>query len=196
MSDAINLTKGGRINLSKVEKLNRVRLQLNWQPNQTDTGADFDLDASVFVCKYDAAGDPKLISNAHFVFYNNKQTPNGAVVHSGDDLTGAQGETIVVDLSKLTDGESELAFVVTIDQAAARKQNFGQVPKSSITLYNDETNECLGGYRLEDDFSTETAVQFGSIYKNDSGDWAFKAIGAGYNFGLAEFVKGYGGTVQ
>jgi tellurium resistance protein TerD len=196
MSDAaIVLTKGGRINLSKVPNLKRVRLQLNWKPNTTDTGAQFDLDASAFVCRYDAAGDPKLINNSHFVFYNNSQTPDGAVVHSGDDVTGAQGETVLVDLEKLVNGEDEIAFIVTIDQAEARKQNFGQVSKSSITLYNDETGDCLGGYNLDDAFTNETAVQFGSIYKNPVGSWAFKAIGAGYNFGLAEFVKGYGGTV-
>ena len=196
MADAaINLTKGGRIDLSKVPNLKRLRLALNWAPNATDTGEDFDLDGSVFVCKLDSAGSPKLISDKHFVFYNNTSTPDGSVVHSGDDLTGAQGETIIVDLSKISSDVDEIAFIVTIYEAEDRKQNFGQVPKSSITLFNDETGATVGSYNLEEDFTNETAVQFGSLYKKDTGAWAFKAIGAGYRLGLAAFVEGYGQRV-
>jgi tellurium resistance protein TerD len=193
----INLSKGGRIDLSKVVGLNRVRAELKWTTNATDTGSDFDLDLSIFVCHYDTAGDPKLIDDGHFVFYNMLALPNGSVVKSPDNTTGGgDGEDAVVDFTKLDAAVDEIAFVVTIHDAEARRQNFGQVSKASITLFNDETNDIIGGYKLEDDFSNETAVQFGSVYKKSSGDWTFKAVGAGYAMGLAEFVIGYGGNVK
>lgn len=191
--DPINLSKGGRIDLAKQDPgLKRVRLELKWNPNKTNTGTQFDCDSSVFVCKYDAAGEPKLIDNKHFVFYGNKFTPDNTVTHSGDDTSGGTGEVVIVDLTSPAD---EISFVVTIHEADTRRQNFGQISRSSITLFNDETGEKLGGYNLEDDFTSETAVQFGSLYKKDNGAWAFKAVGAGYNMGLRDFVIGYGGTV-
>lgn len=194
----INLEKGARINLSKDSPdLKRVRVGLGWDPNPTDTGTDFDLDASVFICKPDASGNPKLISDNHFVFYGNKLSPDGAVAHLGDNLTGGgagDDETITVDLSKITAEATELSFVVTIYKETERKQNFGQVRNSYIKLYNDETGAEIAKYSLEDDFSTETAVQFGSLYKKD-GHWLFKAVGAGYRKGLADFVVVYGGNL-
>jgi len=197
---AISLTKGTKINLSKeAPNLTRVRFGLGWKPNPTNTGAAFDLDASAFGLKLDANGDPKLAGNDadFFVFYNNLQSVDGAMVHTGDNRTGdAQGddETIVVDLQKLSTMIDEVSFIVTIHEAQARKQNFGQVSKSYINVYNDATGDILAKYDLEDDFSAETAVQFGSLYKKD-GSWSFKAIGAGYNLGLDAFVSGYGAAV-
>lgn len=193
---AINLSKGGRIDLSKVPNLTRVRAELRWTPNATDTGTDFDLDMSVFVCKFDASGTPKLINNSHFIFYNNLALADGSVSRTPDDLDGSRGgEDCTIDFSKLSPNIDEIAFIVTIHEADVRRQNFGQVPKASIVLFNDETGECLGGYKMEEDFSNETAVQFGSLYKTEDGKWKFKAIGAGYNLGLGEFVVGYGGTL-
>lgn len=196
---SISLVKGGRINLSKDHpSLTKVRVGLGWEPNATDTGTDFDLDASLFICKNDASGNPKLLADEYFVFYGNKSSPDGAVVHSGDDRTGGSStgddETIRVDLSKLNAAVEELSFVVTIYEETARKQNFGQVKNSYIKLYNDETGTEIAKYSLEDDFSTETAVQFGSIYKKD-GAWSFKAVGTGYKKGLADFVSAYGGNL-
>lgn len=195
---AINLEKGGRINLSKdVPMLKRVRLGLGWDANSFDTGKDFDLDASVFVCKPNAQGVAKLLSDLHFVFYGNAASPDGAVVHKGDNRTGAASgddETIVVDLKKLAQEVEEISFVVTIHEATERRQNFGQVRNSYIKLYDDETGKELAKYSLEDDFSTETAVQFGSLYKKE-GAWLFKAVGAGYKKGLADFVVAYGGNL-
>jgi tellurium resistance protein TerD len=197
---SINLVKGGRINLSKeCPSLTKVRVGLGWEPNATDTGTDFDLDASLFICKNDANGSPKLIADEYFVFYGNKTSPDGAVVHSGDDRTGGNSavgddETIRVDLTKLNPAVDELSFVVTIYEETKRKQNFGQVKNSYIKLYDDATGAEIAKYSLEDDFSTETAVQFGSLYKKD-GAWSFKAVGTGYKKGLADFVVAYGGNL-
>jgi len=192
---AINLTKGGNINLSKTNPgLNRVRVGLGWDTNRYDTGGEFDLDASVFVCKNDAAGNPKLISESHFVFYNNTSDPEGGVTHKGDNRTGAgagDDETIIVDLQRVNAATQEISFIVTIHEADTRRQNFGQVSNSYIAIYNDETGEELAKYRLEDDFATMTAVQFGSLYKRDSGEWVFKAVGAGFEKGLGDFVGLY-----
>lgn len=194
----IVLTKGGRINLTKTApELKRIRVGLSWAPNPFDTGADFDLDASCFVCKTDANGDSKLIADEYLVFYGSTTSPDNAVKHSGDNKTGAgdgDDESVIIDLAKLNPLAEELSFIVTIYESDVRKQNFGQVPKSGITLYNDETGEQLAHYSLEDDFSTETAVQFGSLVKKD-GHWTFKAVGAGYKKGLADFVLIYGGTL-
>ena len=195
---AINLEKGGRINLSKDSPmLKRVRMGLGWDANSYDTGKDFDLDASVFMCKPDADGKAKLISDNHFVFYGNTISPDGSVVHKGDSRTGVAAgddENIVVDLKKLSPDVEELSFIVTIHEAPERRQNFGQVKNSYIKLYDDETGKEVAKYSLEDDFSAETAVQFGSLYKKD-GAWLFKAVGAGYKKGLADFVVAYGGNL-
>jgi tellurium resistance protein TerD len=192
---SINLSKGARINLSKDNpELVKVRFGLGWDPNAFDTGQDFDLDASAFVLQ-----NNKLIADEFFVFYNHKDSPDGAVHHSGDDRTGgtsadSDDEVITVDLSKLDSRVDEVSFVVTIYDFVARKQNFGQVKNSYIKLYNDATGEEIAKYSLEDDFSTETAVQFGSLYKKD-GHWLFKAVGAGFAKGLDDFVRAYGGNL-
>lgn len=194
---AINLKKGGRINLAKeAPKLKTLRVDLSWEPNKTNTGQKFDLDVSVFVLKH---GEPNnvLLSDDHMVFYGNPQTPNGAVTHKGDNRTGENegaDESIYVDLQKLEAEVEEISFVVTIHDAGPRRQNFGQIPKSSIRLFDFDTGELISSYDLEDEFSMETAVQFGSLYRKD-GNWGFKAVGAGYNLGLADFVVQYGGEV-
>jgi len=194
----INLEKGSRVNLSKESSasLKRIRAGLGWDANKFNTGSAYDLDVSCFVCN-DNGGNPKLIDNSYFVFYNNKVTPDGAVTHTGDELTGdtaGDDESIIIDLTKLNKAANEISFVVTIHDAVNRKQNFGQVSNSYIKLYNDETGEEIAKYSLEDDFSVETAVQFGSVYLKD-GSWMFKAVGAGYKRGLVDFVKAYGGSV-
>jgi len=193
---AVNLSKGNRVNLTKAApSLANLLVRLNWTP-QGRVGAEFDLDTSVFACKLvdDGAGNqvPQVLNNENFIFYNNLTSPDGAIVHSGDDLTGADGEQINVCLAKLNPLIEEISFVVTIHDFVARGQNFGQVPSSSISLLNADTNELIAKYDLGDDFSNETAVQFGSIYKRADGDWAFKAVGTGYAMGLDEFCGGYG----
>lgn len=191
----INLEKGGRANLSKESSttLKRIRVGLGWDANKFSTGHEYDLDVSAFVCKTNTAGDPKLIDANYLVFYNNLTTPDRSVAHKGDERTGAadgDDEEVVVDLTKLNPTVTEISFIVTIHDAVNRKQNFGQVSKSYIKLYNDETGEVLANYSLEDDFSSETAVQFGSLYLKDS-NWMFKAVGAGYKRGLGDFVAAY-----
>lgn len=192
--DTINLDKGQAFDLSKGaadgSSLKRVRVALGWDEN-TGGGYAYDLDASAFALK-----ESKLPSDQHLVFYNNLQLPDNSVVHSGDNLTGdgdGDDEVITVDLTKLDEAGivDEISVVVTIHDAAGRNQNFGQVSNSYIAIYNDETGEKLAQYNLNEDFTVETGVQFGSIYKDDEGHWQFEAIGAGFEAGLAEFINEY-----
>lgn len=195
---SINLSKGQRINLSKENpSLKKVRIGLGWDANRFDTGKEFDLDASVFICKADGDGRPKLISDQHFIFYNQPKSPDGAVAHTGDHRTGSASgddETIHIDLTSLSAEVDELSFIVTIHEALDRNQNFGQVDNSYIKLYDDETGAELYKYALADDFSIATSVQFGSLYKKD-GNWVFHPIGEGFKRGLADFVVAYGGNL-
>ena len=202
---AIDLNKGGRINLSKSNPtLTKLAVGLGWKPNQFSTGSQFDLDASVFLCKTGADGSAKLVGDDYFVFYNHTSEPQGAVVHSGDSKDGSLNidfgngvevdEIVSIDLAKLSPEVDEISFIVTIHDADVRKQNVGQVSNSVIVLRDDVSGEVLAKYLLEDDFSMETAVQFGSLVKKD-GSWTFKAVGAGFNKGLADFVLAYGGSL-
>jgi tellurium resistance protein TerD len=217
----INLSKGGRVNLSKeAPGTQKFHIGLGWDANCTDTGSDFDLDVSIFMCKYDAQGNPKLISDQHFIFYNSeirttdrektfhqsgddfpkKGMPASAclgIVHSGDNRTGSgdgDDEVVFINVEKLSPEADELSIIVTIDQAEARRQNFGQVRNSYIQIADETTGNVIARYALEEDFSMETAVQVGSFYRRD-GNFMFKAVGAGYKRGLADFVKVYGGNV-
>lgn len=182
---AINLTKGQRIEIG----LQKVGVGLGWDPNDS-SGQDFDLDASAFLI----GGNGKLPSDQHFVFYNNKLSPDGAVVGADDDTTGGSSdgddETIQVDLSKVAQNVQEIVFTVTIHEFDVRKQNFGQVRNSFIRIYNALDNEEIAKYELDEDFSTETAIEFGRLYRRDGG-WRFEAIGKGYQGGLQTLVSKY-----
>ncbi|SFL63664.1 TerD family protein [Pelosinus propionicus] len=186
----INLSKGERINLSKeAPSLKKVGVGLGWDTNSTDTGVDFDLDASVFML----GANGKIPSEKSFIFYNNLTSPDGAVKHTGDNLTGegdGDDETILVELAKVDSGINELVFVVTIHEAEKRRQNFGQVRNAFIRLYDQDTNKEVAKYELDEDFSKETAIEFGKLYKKD-GQWRFQAVGQGYNSGLQGFVDKY-----
>lgn len=182
---AINLTKGQRIEIG----LTKVGIGLGWDPN-AGTGFDFDLDASAFLL-----GENKEIpQDEYFVFYNNQKSPDGAVESSGDDLTGGNSdgddETLKVDLSKLDPKIQEIIFTVTIHDYESRRQNFGQVRNSFIRIYNSQTNDEIAKYDLDEDFSVETAVEFGRLYKRN-GEWKFEAMGIGYKGGLQYFVGKY-----
>lgn len=189
---AINLKKGDGINLTKTEPaLRNIRVGLGW--DKRTGGGDFDLDASVFICRLNAANEPKLIADEYFVFYNNKQSPDGGVTHSGDNRTGDAGgddETIRVSLDKIHADAREISFIVTIHDAVARGQNFGQIQNAYIRLYDDATGRVVAEYDLDEMFSQETAVQFGSFFRQN-GEWSFKAVGAGYRLDLGDFVGGY-----
>jgi tellurium resistance protein TerD len=199
MSELISLEKGERINLSKkITSLKRVRAVVGWKANNTDTGTDFDIDVSAFVCK-NVNDKPTLIGNKWFVFYNNLKTPDGSVVHSGDEKRGNQSndgdcEIITVDLTTASAEISEISFVVTIHDAQVAKQNFGMIKASYIKLIDDETGVGIAVFDLSEDFSVETAVQVGSLYKKGT-DWLFQAVGAGYKTGLDAFVREYGGQL-
>lgn len=179
---AINLTKGQRIDVG----LSKVGVGLGWDPNE-GSGFDFDLDASAFML----GSNKKLPRDEYFVFYNNAKSPDGAVIYSGDDLTGGNSdgddETIMLDLTRVDSSIDEVVFTVTIHDYEARKQNFGQVRNSFIRIYNAETNEEIAKYELEEDFSIETAVEFGRLYRRN-GEWKFEAMGVGYKGGLQFFV--------
>lgn len=182
---AINLTKGQRIEVG----LSKVGVGLGWDPNE-GTGFDFDLDASAFML----GGNKKLPKDEYFVFYNNPKSPDGSVESSGDDTTGGSSdgddETLTVDLSKVDPQIQEIIFTVTIHDYETRKQNFGQVRNSFIRIYNAQTNEEIAKYELEEDFSIETAVEFGRLYKRGN-EWKFEAMGIGYKGGLQYFVDKY-----
>ena len=180
---AINLEKGGRANLT----LPKFVIGLGWDANSSSTGVDFDLDASVFIL----GENKKILSDEYFVFYNNLKSPDGAVEHTGDNLTGdgdGDDESINVDLSKINPNVAEICIVVTIHEAEGRRQNFGQVRNSFVRIYNPDNNEEFLKYELEEDFSTETAVEFSRIYKRNS-EWKFEAVGIGQKGGLDVYLK-------
>ena len=188
---AVNLTKGGRISLNKeAPGLKKILIGLGWDTNASDTGADFDLDASVFLLDSNA----KVANEKDFVFYNNLSSSDGSVVHTGDNRTGegdGDDESIKIDLSKISSSIKEIAIVVTIHEAAQRKQNFGMVRNAFIRLVNDETNTEIVRYDLEEDYSTETGLLFGRLYFKDN-EWKFSAVGTGYKEGLDGFCKQFG----
>lgn len=182
---AINLQKGQR------EAINapKFTIGLGWDTNSSSTGSSFDLDASVFIL----GENKKLLSDEHLVFYNNLKSPDGAVEHTGDNLTGdgaGDDEQILVDLSKISAQASEICVVVTIHEAETRKQNFGQVRNSFVRIFDASTNEVILKYELEEDFSIETAVEFGRIYKRE-GKWKFEAVGVGMKGGLEDYLNKY-----
>lgn len=182
---AINLQKGQRESINAP----KFTVGLGWDTNNSSTGTAFDLDASVFVM----GENKKILTDNHFVFYNNPKTPDGAVEHTGDNLTGdgdGDDEQIKVDLSKIDVNASEICIVVTIHEAEDRKQNFGQVRNSYIRIFDSNSNTELLKYELEEDFSIETAIEFGRIYKRGA-DWKFEAVGTGMKGGLEDFLTKY-----
>lgn len=182
---AINLQKGQRENLDAP----KFTVGLGWDTNSSATGSAFDLDASVFILDQ----NKKLVSDDHLVFYNNLKSPDDAVEHTGDNLTGdgdGDDEQIKVDLTKIDSRVEELCVVVTIHDADSRRQNFGQVRNSFVRIFDSVTNEVLLKYELEEDFSIETAVEFGRIYKRD-GKWRFEAVGVGMKGGLQDYLNRY-----
>ncbi|MCI9157514.1 MAG: TerD family protein [Lawsonibacter sp.] len=187
----ISLKKGQKVSLTKdAPGLTKVVVGLGWDVNAYDTGGDFDLDAAAFLL-----GDSgRVISSDDFVFYGNLKHTSGAVEHLGDNLTGAgdgDDEQIKVDLTKVPDPVARIAFTATIYEAEERRQNFGMVSNAFIRIYNEASGEELLRYDLGEDFSIETAVVFGELYKNN-GEWKFNAIGSGYQGGLAALCANYG----
>lgn len=187
---SINLSKGERISLSKeAPGMKKAGVGLGWDVNVTDTGSDFDLDVSVFML----GANGRMPQDKYFVFYNNLKSADGAVESMGDSRTGkgeGDDETVNIELSKVDPIIEEIIFVVTIYEADKRRQNFGQVRNSYIRIYDGEAQQEITKYELEEDFSRETAIEFGKLYKKD-GEWRFQAVGEGYNTGLQSFVEKY-----
>ena len=191
----ISLQKGQKVNLTKGNPgLSKVVVGLGWDVNQFDTGGDFDLDASAFLL----TDSGKTSRQEDFVFYGNLAHPSGSVQHMGDNRTGAgegDDEQIKVDLSSVPENLTRIAFTATIYEPELIRQNFGQVNNAFIRIYNEATGEELLKYDLGEDFSIETAVVFGELYKNN-GEWKFNAIGSGYQGGLGALCANYGIDVE
>lgn len=194
---AIDLEKGQRIDVG----LEHITLGLGWDPN-TRGDEEFDLDASAFLLGQNG----KLVTDNHFIFYNNldglghkepSECGNAAygVLHTGDDPDGQSSdgdddEVIEVKFQDVPPAVEEIVFVVTIHDFVARNQNFGQVDNSYIRIVDESNGSEIAKYELGEDFSIETAVEFGKLYRKDS-KWKFQAIGEGKKEDLSFYVQKY-----
>ncbi len=191
---AVNLSKGQKVSLTKGNPgLSKIVVGLGWDTNKYDGGFDFDLDAAAFLL----GANGKVTSDADFIFYGNLKHGSGAVEHMGDNLTGdgdGDDEQIKVNLSTVPANIEKIGFTVTIYDAETRKQNFGQVSNAYIRIFDEASNTELIRYDLGEDFSIETAVVVGEMYRNN-GEWKFNAIGSGFQGGLEALCKNYGVNV-
>jgi tellurium resistance protein TerD len=188
----VSLTKGGNVSLTKQAGgagLSSVTVGLGWDARSTD-GADFDLDASAIGVKADGT----VFSDKHFVFYGNLVSPEGAIAHTGDNLTGegeGDDESIKINLASVPAEVDRVVFPVSIYEADKRSQSFGQVRNAFIRVINQVNGDELARYDLSEDAATETAMVFGELYRNGS-EWKFRAVGQGYSTGLAGIAKEFG----
>ena len=191
----ISLKKGQKVNLTKDNPgLTKVVVGLGWDVNAFDTGEAFDLDAAAFLL----TDTGKVSGSSDFVFYGNLMHPSQSVQHLGDNLTGegdGDDEQVKIDLSKVPANISKIAFTVTIYDADVRKQNFGQVSNAFIRIVDETNNQELIRYDLCEDFSIETAVVVGELYRHEN-EWKFNAIGSGYQGGLAALCNSFGVDVE
>ncbi|MFE3190909.1 TerD family protein [Nocardia sp. NPDC059240] len=190
---SVSLAKGGNVSLSKqAPNLTKVAVALGWDVRST-TGADFDLDASALAC----GPNQRVVSDRHFVFYNNLRSPEGTIEHTGDNLTGAgegDDEVINVDLAAMPPTITNVFFPVSIYEAETRRQAFGQVRNAYIRVVDAVTGTELTRFDLSEDASSETAMVFGELYRHGN-EWKFRAIGQGYASGLAGIARDYGVNV-
>jgi tellurium resistance protein TerD len=190
---SVSLSKGGNVSLTKeAPGLTAALVGLGWDA-RTTSGAAFDLDASALLLN--KAG--KVLSDQHFVFFNNLASPDGSVEHTGDNLTGegeGDDESIKVDLSRVPADVDKIVFTVSIYDAESRQQSFGQVRNAFIRVVNQADDSEVTRYDLSEDASTETAMIFGEMYRN-SGEWKFRAVGQGYTSGLAGIARDFGVNV-
>lgn len=187
---SVSLTKGGNVSLTKAApNLKAVAVGLGWDA-RTTTGAEFDLDASAIATD----ADKRVVSNQHFVFFNNLKSPDGAIEHLGDNTTGdgdGDDEMINVDLTAMPANIQTVVFPVAIYDAETRAQSFGQVRNAYIRILDRANGKELARFDLSEDASTETAMVFGELYRNGT-EWKFRAIGQGYDAGLAGIARDYG----
>ena len=187
----INLSKGQKVDLTKGNAgLDSILVGLGWDTNKYDGGHEFDLDVSVFM-----TGDNGKVENeTNFVFYNNPQDGAGSVIYSGDNRTGegeGDDESVKVTLSKVPANVQKISFTVTIHEADARGQNFGQVSNAYIRIVDTAKNEELLRYDLGEDYSNETAIVVAELYRHN-GEWKFAAVGSGFQGGLAALCRNFG----
>ncbi len=191
---AVSLSKGQKVSLTKDNpNLKNILVGLGWDVKRYDGGYDFDLDAAAFLL----GANGKVTGDEDFVFYNQLKHPSGSVEHMGDNLTGAgegDDEEIRIDLSKVPANIEKIDFTVTIYEGQERRQTFGQVENAYIRVVDEATGKELIRYDLGEDFSIETAVVVGEIYRKN-GEWRFNAIGSGWEGGLAALGKNYGVNV-
>ncbi|MEU7019083.1 TerD family protein [Streptomyces sp. NPDC046203] len=189
----VTLAKGGNVSLSKqAPGLTAVVVGLGWDV-RTTTGAAYDLDASALLC--DASG--KVLSDRHFVFYNNLTSPDGSVEHTGDNLTGegeGDDESVKVNLATVSPDITKIVFPVSIHEAESRGQSFGQVRNAYIRVVNQTDGQEIARYDLSEDASTETAMVFGELYRHGT-EWKFRAVGQGYASGLRGIAMDFGVNV-
>ncbi|MCA5932376.1 TerD family protein [Pectobacterium versatile] len=187
---AVSLVKGGNVSLTKeAPTMNIAMVGLGWDSRVTD-GQAFDLDASVFM----VGEDGKVLSDANFIFFNNKLSPCASVEHQGDNRTGegdGDDEQVKIHLAKVPAEVKKLVFSVTIYDAEGRKQNFGMVSNSFMRVYNNDTGAEIARFDLSEDASTETAMIFGELYRNGT-EWKFKAVGQGFAGGLSALASQHG----
>jgi tellurium resistance protein TerD len=191
----VSLSKGGNVSLTKeagAAGLSAVTVGLGWDVRST-TGTDFDLDASAIGCN----AEGKVVSDQHFVFFNNLTSPDGSIQHTGDNLTGegeGDDEQIKVAVGSAPPEVDKVVFPVSIYDADNRQQNFGQVRNAFIRVVNDANGQELARYDLSEDASTETAMVFGELYRAGA-EWKFRAVGQGYATGLAGIARDFGVSV-
>jgi tellurium resistance protein TerD len=189
----VSLSKGGNVSLTKeAPNLTAVHVGLGWDA-RTTTGADFDLDASALLTNPEG----RVLSDQHFVFFNNLTSPDGSVEHTGDNLTGegeGDDEVINVNLAAVPADVAKIVFPVSIYEAESRQQSFGQVRNAFIRVVNRADGNELARYDLTEDASTETAMVFGELYRHGS-EWKFRAIGQGYASGLRGIAQDFGVNV-
>ena len=187
---AVNLKKGGRVDLTKGTGLKSAMLGLGWDINRYEGSAGFDLDLVLFMCD----GNSRCVDEKHMIFYGNLQDPDGSVVHSGDNRTGAgdgDDESVTVNFDKIPQNVEKIVLAVAIYEAKANNQNFGMVDNAYVRVLNQDTQEELVRYDLGEDFSIQTSVVFAELYKH-AGEWKFKAVGEGYEKELIDLCREYG----
>jgi tellurium resistance protein TerD len=189
----VSLSKGGNVSLSKeAPGLTNIVVGLGWDA-RTTTGTDFDLDASAIGC----GADGRVLNDQYFVFFNNLRSPDGAIEHQGDNITGegeGDDEQVKVSLSSLPPQVDKIVFPVSIYDAEVRQQSFGQVRNAFIRICNDQGGAEIARYDLSEDASTETAMVFGEVYRHGA-EWKFRAVGQGYATGLLGIARDYGVNV-
>lgn len=187
---ALTLQKGGNLSLSKTDPtLVKILVGLGWDPRATN-GQEFDLDASALLI----GANGKVRTEKDFIFYNQLQSVDGSVAHTGDNRTGegeGDDESLTVDLTQVPVDVDKVVFIVTIHDAEARKQNFGQVGGAFIRVVNDVTSAEIVRYDLAEDASVETAMVFAELYRNGA-EWKFRAVGQGFAGGLKALANSYG----